>query len=301
VTPAPLVYGLTWQKKAEPIGRRVADFVGWLSRESGVRLVPRVALSYEELVRMVRSAEVDVAWLPPIVFLALEDAHAVEPLVEHSRESDTCYQSVLLVREESGIRSLDDLKDTRAAWVDPFSAAGYVLPRIELAGRGVDPRRCFIDERFFGSHDAAVRALVEGKTDVTGTFAHVGEDGRLLRGAWSDLPEAAGALRVLATFGPIPADVTAARTALPVATKTALRRALVAASTHEKARPLARAVFGVDVFRRALLAHEGADAELSPPSARADAPMTVHRADARYNPLRRAMEVARSLGLLPTG
>ena len=59
-------FGLMWQKKSEPVGKDFAAFLAWLARASGLSLAARVALSYEELHRMVLAGEVGAAWVPPI-------------------------------------------------------------------------------------------------------------------------------------------------------------------------------------------------------------------------------------------
>jgi phosphate/phosphite/phosphonate ABC transporter binding protein len=266
------VFALTWQKSAEPIGRRFADFTAWLGREANLKITPRVALSYEDLARMFRAGEVDLAWLPPIVFVRLEQDKIAVPLVSHQRATQSSYESVLIVRAESEIRSLDDLRGTRAAWVDPWSAAGYVLPRIKLAALGVDPRSLFLDEKFFGSHDAVVRALLDDKADVAGTFARLDRDGTVVRGGWSEVKDADAAIRVLTTFGPIPSDVTVARRTLPEDQQQALAHAMVKASREASVKDVVQQIFGVEEFR-----------EDSIPS---------------YETLRRALEAARARGLV---
>ena len=244
-----LVFALTWQKSAEPIGQRFADFTTWLGREVGLKITPRVALSYEEIARMFRAGEVDLAWLPPIVFVRLEQDKIAVPLVSHQRATQSSYESVLIVRSDSKIRTLDGLRGTRAGWVDPWSAAGYVLPRIKLAALGVDPRTLFIDEKFFGSHDAVVRALMADKVDVGGTFARLDRQGNVARGGWSQVKDADAAVRVLTTFGPIPSDVTVARSSLPVDQQKALAHAMVKASRDESVKDVVQQIFGVEEFR----------------------------------------------------
>jgi phosphate/phosphite/phosphonate ABC transporter binding protein len=267
-----LVFALTWQKSAEPIGQRFADFTAWLGREANQKITPRVALSYEELARMFRAGEVDLAWLPPIVFVSLEQDKIAVPLVSHQRATQSSYESVLIVRADSKIRTLDGLRGTRAAWVDPWSAAGYVLPRIKLAALGVDPRTLFLDEKFFGSHDAVVRAVLSDKADVGGTFARLDRHGTVARGGWSEVKDAEGAIRVLTTFGPIPSDVTVARRTLPEDQQQALAHAMVKASREPSVKDVVHQIFGVEEFR-----------EDGIPS---------------YETLRRALELARARGLL---
>jgi phosphate/phosphite/phosphonate ABC transporter binding protein len=268
----PLVYGLTWQKSAEPVGQRFADFTGWLSRETDLKIVPRVALSYEDLSRMLREGQVDVAWLPPIIYAQIERTKIALPLVSHQRAAQASYESVLLVRTAWKVRNLEGLRGSRAAWVDPWSASGYVLPRVKLSALGLDPRTLFAKETFTGSHDAFVRALLEDKADVGGTFARLDRSGHAVRGGWSTVPKAEGNVRVLTTFGPIPSDVTVVRSDLPEPARQALRAALVRAMRSPEVSEIVSHVFGVEEF--------SADGLPS------------------YDGLRRSLDQARALGLI---
>ena len=99
---------------------------------------------------------------------------------------------------------MDKLQGARAAWVNPWSASGYVLARVALAARGIDPRTTFLEERFFGSRDAALRAVADGRFDVTATFAYFEGENRIVRCGWDDIPAAAAKFDVLVRAGDIP-------------------------------------------------------------------------------------------------
>lgn len=252
-----MAFGLLWQKKNEPVGKDFSAFLAWLSRASGVPLVARCALSYEELQRMIVAGEVAAAWVPPIVYLHIERVGGVEPLVTHTRAAGVTYESVLIVLTESKIRSLEGLRGSRAAWVDPWSAAGYVLPRIKMATLEMDPREVFHEEKFYGSHDATVRAVLSGDADVGGTYARRDADGRLVRGGWTEMPEAEGRIHVLTSFGPIPSDLIVAHSSLPAKSKQALIKGLVSVADDPIA-PLVQKIFGVQRFREGGLPSFGA-------------------------------------------
>ncbi|MEO6420213.1 MAG: PhnD/SsuA/transferrin family substrate-binding protein [Polyangiaceae bacterium] len=244
-----IVFAISWQKISEPVGQRFADLTAWLTRESGLSIIPRCALSYEELARMLRSHEAHLAWLPPIVFLRLEHGKVAAPLVSHRRSGHSTFQSVLVVRASSPIQSLDGMRGARAAWVDPWSAAGYVLPRLELWALGMDPRTMFSKETFFGSHDGAVRALLADEADVVATFAQRESDGSVSGGGWSKIAGADDTVRVLATFGAIPNDVIVGRSDLTIEKQGAIARALVAASKDAVMAKHLEHIFGVAEFR----------------------------------------------------
>jgi len=184
------------------------DLADWLAENVGLELERKRARSYQELATSVREGSVDIAWLPPVVYARI--AEGVTPIGSIVRGGRTDYTSALLVPKESAVNSLEDLAGLRAGWVDPWSAAGFVVPRIELARRGIDAKSTFRTEAFFGTHRDTILALARGTCDVASTFARVPTgDGAEIRGAWSELEDVD--VRVLATFGAIPPDVLAVR------------------------------------------------------------------------------------------
>ena len=229
---------------------RVAELSVALGELANDELAVYEASSYEDLAKAVVGGQVDFAWLPPLAFIALERRNAVIPLVSSERGGDTAFYSALIVREDSGLMEPDDLAGTRAAWVDPYSASGYVVPRFGLAAVGVDPRVAFTEERFHYSHEAVVRAVVAGKADFGATYAGVNADAQLTRGSWMDVKGANDAIRVLVRFGAIPGDIVAASSDLAGPKRDALTKALLALSHDPTKRTLIQQAFGVDEFRR---------------------------------------------------
>lgn len=224
----------------------------WLEREADVTLERVPARSYEDLAISVREGKSDLAWLPPVVFARI--AEGVTALGSIVRAGKTSYAAALVVPESSKVKTMADLQGLRAGWVDPWSAAGFVVPRIELAARGVDPATAFRSEKFHGSHRETLLAMDRGECDVVGTFARLPEkdaaspqeSALATEGAWSaeDVK-----VRVIATFGPIPTDVIAVRRNLaPDAYERALA-ALRKASAADDAHELVKGVFGGEQLR----------------------------------------------------
>jgi phosphate/phosphite/phosphonate ABC transporter binding protein len=248
--PSRLVFGLAVPESTMAPDAGVGTLIRWIGARANVDLVRFQVPSYEALARQMVEGSLHVAWLPPIVFVRLEHEGVAQPLVVNRRRRTGLggYQAVLVVPMHSDIMSLEDLRGKNVAWVDPLSASGYVLPRIQLAAQGMDPRTTFGEERFYGSHEAAVRAIVEGTADVAATFAGLDDGGALSRGGWSNETGEYSALRVLATFGEIPADLIAVRSDLDPDLAKALAAGFVDACADKVMAPLVKKTFGVESF-----------------------------------------------------
>jgi phosphonate transport system substrate-binding protein len=220
-----------------------SEFAAALSRLAKLEVAVCRTRTYAEVTKLMLRKEVDFAWLPPVPYIALTRKDAAEPLVSLVRDGHAEFYAVLIVHRGSKIKTPRDLEGKRAAWVDPHSASGYVLPRMGLSAVGVDPRTAFRTERFFGSHDAVVRAVIERRADFGATFGGLDASGALVRGAWS-ASEAAGDIVVLATFGAIPPDVIAARTDLPTFVCESLTHAFTHSSKDSELQGLLVRLFG---------------------------------------------------------
>ncbi len=243
-----LSFGYAAHGASTAMRAHVARFSEALGKLARVELAVFEAPSYEALARAMASGEVDFAWLPPLAFIALERRHVVVPLASALRGGGTAFYSAILVRADSDLVEPEDLAGARAAWVDPYSASGYVVPRVGLAAVGIDPRVAFSEEKFWQSHESAVRAVVSGRADFCATFAGVDADAQITRGAWLDLPGAAEAIRVLVRFGAIPGDVVAARAQLSALKRATLTRALLAMAQEPEHRLHLSDAFGIDEF-----------------------------------------------------
>lgn len=171
------------------------------------RIVLRTFTTYARLVDAVSDGEVDLAWLPPVAYVRARRLACVELLATVERGARTAYASALLGRP-GVVESFADLEGKRAAWVDNWSAAGYVLPRRMMRERGVSPDLALKAQGFLHSYDAVFDALASGSADVGASFCHLDPSGRIARRPWTD------DFVVLSVSPPIPGDTfCAARTA----------------------------------------------------------------------------------------
>jgi phosphonate transport system substrate-binding protein len=219
------------------------------SDEAGVRFTPVVEPGYRELVASFERGEVGIAWMPPVPTIELvEVRRTATPLAIPARRGATIYHAALIVRR-GGPKTIEECRGRRAAWVQRDSAAGYLVPRLQMAAQGLDVLRFFSRELFMHSHPAVVDAVVSGEADVGATYCHV-EPGtnKVARAAWTD--EDGRPLRPIesiATFGPIPNDALIASNELPLPCRTALTRWLL--DLDPRARDLFERILGAHDFR----------------------------------------------------
>jgi ABC-type phosphate/phosphonate transport system substrate-binding protein len=211
------------------------------------QIEPVFVADYPALRRAVETDRTLLAWAPPLVALDLMRSAVATPLLAVGRRGRTSYFSAL-VGTAGKIAHVGQLRGVRMGWVSPLSAAGYAVPRLYLRALGLDPAGLFGSETFLGTHERAVRALVDGEVDAIATYAKRESTGLAL----VIDPRIEGA-PVLATIGPIPGDVVLAGSGVPASTRAALRGGFLAVQPRADG-PLAR-LMNVDRFEIAPLGH----------------------------------------------
>lgn len=186
-----------------------------LETSTGSSISPVVFKDYAELTAAMVGGRVHVAWSPPVVAIELEHANAAVPVAVIRRGLRAGYHSALITRASSSIRDVNELRDASVAWVDKFSAAGYLAPRWQLRSQGVEPREVFAEEKFLGSHEAVTEAVLGSEVDVGAVYVNLDPvTGKLATAPWLELGYPAKSVRVLLLVGPIPGDLIVASSKL---------------------------------------------------------------------------------------
>jgi ABC-type phosphate/phosphonate transport system substrate-binding protein len=158
-----------------------------------------LALTYSALMTDLENGHVDAAWAPPLVCAHVERLGG-RVVLRAVRAGASTYRSALFTRRADA-PGMAGLKGLRAAWLDQHSLAGYVLPRGVLRHQGVDPDTCFSRQKFLGSFEACVDAVLNGKVDVSSTYA-TSASASPQRVGWSSLAGARASELTALAFSP---------------------------------------------------------------------------------------------------
>lgn len=200
--------------------------------------------SYSTLVDALCEEEIDLAWLPPVAYLRARQLGPVHLLLAVERGARTSYGSALIASQRAGIQELRGIRGKRVAWVDVWSAAGYLMPRNVIREAGFDPEIVFASQAFVGSHAAVLDALEEGRADVGATYCSIDDKGALVAAPWSDRR----GIRSIALSGAIPGDAICAAGELHLEDAEAMVEQIVALSADKEGQALLQRVFGAGRF-----------------------------------------------------
>ena len=172
--------------------------------------------TYSALAQALEQDRAQFAWMSPALVVLTEERIQLRALMSAVRGARTEYCAAMFVDGERAWKNIEDLRGKRVAWVDNASASGYLVPRITLAARGIDPDVLFGKQLFFGSHADVVRAVFAGDADIGATYAARPQPGHpVMRAGFTDAAPGRVA-RVLEWTDPIPNDVLVAHGLVPV-------------------------------------------------------------------------------------
>ena len=185
-------------KNSEKLVEDLKPISDYLSERLGVKVEAFTASNYIGVVEGLGSGSVDFGIIPPFSsLLAQKQSNAKPILTSKGKTGKPGYTAELYVRKDSGIKSLQDVKGKKVAFVDPSSSSGYIYPGAMLVNAGLNLDKD-ISYQFSGGHDKSLQLLLNKDVDVIATF-----DGIEDRYA-KDFPQAKTDIQKLATSDMIP-------------------------------------------------------------------------------------------------
>ena len=164
--------------------------------------------NYERQVQAHLSGDFHVAWNSPLAWIEVERiarAHGKTAKAVAMRDTDQDLKSLLLVRSNSGIESVADLRGRKVAVGAQDSPQATLIPLMHLAEQGLEPGKDFQVQHHdllvgkhgdhIGGEREAARSLVAGSCDAAcvldGNYLAFSQEGTLPTGAVKVLEQTA--------------------------------------------------------------------------------------------------------------
>lgn len=152
---------------------RTAPLKAHLEATLGVNVEIFLAGSYDGVIQAMAANQIEFAFHGSASYAAAytaTDGTVVPLLTSVNADGSTGYYSIITVRCDSGITSLDQLAGKTMAFADPDSTSGYTVPYYNLVQQGYEPTSFFGATPFSGSHEAGVQGVVNGTFDAAATW-----------------------------------------------------------------------------------------------------------------------------------
>jgi phosphonate transport system substrate-binding protein len=217
----------TLEAKAKPLEKLLGD-------KLGIPVKVSVSTDYNTVIEAMASKQVDIGFLPPSNYVVAHDTRKAADLLlqaqrfgvddatgQPTKDLVDFYKAMIVVKADSPIKSIADLKGKKVGWQGVTSAAGYVYPGALLKKNGIDPQTDVQPTQFQG-HDKAMIALLNGQVDAVGVFQDIRAT------MTKDYPNIFKDTRVLAFTDKIPNDTIAVRSDMDQAWRKKIQDAFIA-------------------------------------------------------------------------
>ena len=249
--PTKLILGFVPSVEADKAVANAKPLADYLTQELGIPVESFVSTDYVGLIEAMASKKVDIGSLPTLGYVLAKDKNAADVILKTAREIPatkevkTTYHSMFITRANSGIRSIDEAKGKRMAFVDPASASGNLFPRYYLKKKNIDPDNFFAQTMFAGGHDSAVRAVYNGQVDVAAVY----DDAR--NKVEKTLPDVKTKVVKIGETDEIPNDTISVRAGLDPELVKKIKDALLRYSKTDEGKKTLKAIYEVEGFSEA--------------------------------------------------
>jgi phosphonate transport system substrate-binding protein len=229
-------------QSGEPLAKLLTD-------ATNLNFKVSVPTSYTTVIEAMGSNQVDVGWLAPFAYVLAHDKNGSQVILASLRQGSKTYRSQVVVRADSGINSIEQLRGKKFAFVDPASASGFLFPNALLASQGVDYKTFFSDTIFAGGHDKVIIAVYNKQVDGGATFGNNIDtgpptDARTL--VTNTLGDVMNVVKPIAQTDPIPNDTVSVRQGLSADLTNLIKNGLLYVQSTDEGKAALRALYGID-------------------------------------------------------
>ncbi len=172
--PSGITFGVVPQESAVKLAGTWIPLIEHLSRGVGAPLKLTLAPSIAEFENRVEQGAYDIAYMNPYQYIV---AHRKAGYRACAKEKGVQLKGLIVVRKDSPVQRVEDLKGKHVVFPDPKAFAATLLTKALLKERGIDPDRD-IRVQYVDSHDSVYLAvqnrLADAGSGVPRTFQKVG-------------------------------------------------------------------------------------------------------------------------------
>ena len=144
------------------------ELVDYVAEHMGVKASMVLRPSYSDVRGLLEENKVDLAFVCTGTYIMCSREGTVELLAVPEFKDDIKYQCFFIVRADSAISKIEDLRGKRFAFTDPESNTGCIVPTWAVRQYGMEPESHFGSIIYTGSHDRSIHAVADGVTDGAG-------------------------------------------------------------------------------------------------------------------------------------
>jgi len=197
-----------------------------------IEITPIRVTDYNAAVEAVRANRAQIAWYGGKTYIQAVEIANVEAFAAGVRKGDTdaSYFAYFVVRADSNLKTLTDVKGKKLALNSIGSTSGDLIPQVELvkSGLSVKNKDDFQNVHYAGSHDACLLAVINKHVDVCGMSSR-NFDARIADGT-IEIEQ----VRIIHRSSPVPPPPLAYSKNLPLEVRNKIKAATLEAHKYGK-------------------------------------------------------------------
>jgi phosphonate transport system substrate-binding protein len=141
-------------------------FVDYLSENTPYQFEIKLSSTYRETINRFGTGEIVIGSCGPVPYIKAREKYPVTPIVRAlSGDGKPHYRGMIIVRQDSPIQNLSDLKGKRFAFGQALSTTGHILPEYHLMKANIRLKD-LKEYAFLRHHDSVVNAVLKGQFDA---------------------------------------------------------------------------------------------------------------------------------------
>jgi phosphonate transport system substrate-binding protein len=209
----------------------LADYLASRLEEQGITAGEvKIAPDLETMTQWVEDGQVDLYFDSPYPVLVISDETGATPILRRFRFGVAEYHSIFIVRKDSELASLEDLRGQLVAFEENFSTSGFMLPLSFLIENEMNPVEKASPEVAAGADEVGYVFSTADDSTIQWVISGLVPAGAIDNVTFSRLPEETQAeLKIIAETENVPRQLVLVRPGMDAALVEAIRTELLAA------------------------------------------------------------------------
>ena len=169
ITPMPAFGNDTYQLSmlprysSEEINRRITPLVEYLKQKTGVAIEGVITSDFAQYEQQLKSGAIDFGYENPYIYTLVSETHEVVAMAVKGKDRNK-FRGIIIVRADSGLTDVKELKGKKIAIVGYTSAGGYLSQKLTLMEAGINVET-----------DSTVTEAIENKQENVLLSVYTGE------------------------------------------------------------------------------------------------------------------------------
>lgn len=137
-----------------------------LEKETGITFQWIGSKSYDEVINKIGTKQADIGYVGAFGYVEAQDNFGVRLIARtYGKKGREFYYSMIITREDSGLKTLQDLRGKSFVFNDPKSTSGFLFPMVGLKKAGIKIED-FSEVRYVTRHAKSLLAVYNKHVDA---------------------------------------------------------------------------------------------------------------------------------------